>query len=74
MFPRLLRMDQPPAWQNVFVIAFTGIRGVVSLAAALSIPIMADGAPFPHRGLVLLITFSVILVTLVGQGFSRCPG
>jgi CPA1 family monovalent cation:H+ antiporter len=43
---------------------------VVSLAAALSIPIMADGAPFPHRGLLLLITFSVILVTLVGQGFS----
>ena len=70
LFPRLLRMDQPPAWQNVFVIAFTGIRGVVSLAAALSIPIMADGAPFPHRGLVLLITFSVILVTLVGQGFA----
>jgi Na+/H+ antiporter len=59
-----------PAWQGTFVIAFTGIRGVVSLAAALSIPLMADGAPFPHRGLLLLITFSVILVTLVGQGFT----
>jgi CPA1 family monovalent cation:H+ antiporter len=44
-------------------------QGVVSLAAALSISIMADGVSF-HRGLLLLITFSVILVTLVGQGFS----
>ena len=70
MFPALARKDPAPPWQNVFVIAFTGIRGVVSLAAALSIPLMADGAPFPHRGLLLLITFSVILVTLVGQGFS----
>jgi CPA1 family monovalent cation:H+ antiporter len=52
------------------VIAFTGIRGVVSLAAALSIPLMAGGAPFPDRGLVLLVTFNVILVTLVGQGLS----
>jgi CPA1 family monovalent cation:H+ antiporter len=68
--PWLVHMDSPPAWQSVFVVAFTGIRGVVSLAAALSIPVMADGAPFPHRGLLLLITFSVILVTLVGQGFS----
>jgi CPA1 family monovalent cation:H+ antiporter len=59
-----------PPWQWIFLIAFTGIRGVVSLAAALSIPLMADGAPFPHRGLILLVTFSVILVTLVGQGLS----
>ncbi|HTC84499.1 MAG TPA: Na+/H+ antiporter [Rhizomicrobium sp.] len=70
MFPGLARKDPAPSWQNIFVIAFTGIRGVVSLAAALSIPIMADGMAFPHRGLLLLITFSVILVTLVGQGFS----
>ena len=49
---------------------FTGIRGVVSLAAALSIPLMADGEPFPERGLLLLVTFAVILVTLVGQGFT----
>ena len=68
--PWLLRMDPAPQWQSVFVVAFTGIRGVVSLAAALSIPVLANGEPFPHRGLLLLITFSVILVTLVGQGFS----
>jgi CPA1 family monovalent cation:H+ antiporter len=43
---------------------------VVSLAAALSIPVMAGDADFPDRGLLLLITFSVILVTLVGQGFT----
>jgi CPA1 family monovalent cation:H+ antiporter len=71
--PRLTLLDPAPRWQNTFVVAFTGIRGVVSLAAALSIPIMANGAPFPHRGLLLLITFSVILVTLVGQGFAL-PG
>jgi len=59
-----------PAWQGTFVIAFTGIRGVVSLAAALSIPIMADGTAFPDRGLLLLATFAVILVTLVGQGLT----
>ena len=70
LVPSLARRDPLPKWQGIFVIAFTGIRGVVSLAAALSIPLMADGAPFPHRGLLLLITFSVILVTLVGQGFT----
>jgi len=69
-FPALARKDPAPPWRNTFIVAFTGIRGVVSLAAALSIPIMANGEPFPNRGLLLLITFSVILVTLVGQGFT----
>src|SRR5450432_3049082 len=68
--PGLARKDPAPPWQATFVIAFTGIRGVVSLAAALSIPVMAGDALFPDRGLLLLITFSVILVTLVGQGFT----
>ena len=67
LIPALARHDPLPPWQGIFIVAFTGIRGVVSLAAALSIPLMADGAPFPHRGLLLLITFSVILV---GQGFT----
>ena len=70
LFPALARKDPAPPWQSTFVIAFTGIRGVVSLAAALSIPIMAGDTAFPDRGLLLLITFSVILVTLVGQGFT----
>ena len=55
LIPGLARRDPPPPWQHVFVVAFTGIRGVVSLAAALSIPLMADGEPFPARGLLLLV-------------------
>ncbi|HTI88289.1 MAG TPA: Na+/H+ antiporter [Alphaproteobacteria bacterium] len=67
--PGLARRDPAPPWQWPFAIAFTGIRGIVSLAAALSIPLTTDsGAPFPYRDLILLLTFAVILVTLVGQG------
>jgi monovalent cation/hydrogen antiporter len=67
--PSLARRDPSPG-KGTFIVAFTGIRGVVSLAAALSIPLDVDGAAFPDRGLVLLVTFAVILVTLVGQGFT----
>jgi CPA1 family monovalent cation:H+ antiporter len=63
-----------PRWRQVFVVAFTGVRGVVSLAAALSIPFLAAGGEsFPQRDLVLLVTFAVILVTLVGQGLGFAP-
>ena len=66
---RCARRDPSPPWQQVFVLAFTGVRGVVSLAAALAIPsTIASGAPFPHRDLILFVTFGVIIVTLVGQG------
>jgi monovalent cation/hydrogen antiporter len=70
LFPAWARRDPIPPAKGTFVVAFTGIRGVVSLAAALSIPMEAGGAAFPDRGLVLLVTFAVILVTLVGQGFT----
>jgi len=51
------------------LLGFTGVRGVVSLAAALAIPFtVADGSPFPHRDLILILTFAVIFVTLVGEG------
>jgi len=71
LIPSLAREDPAPAWQRPFVIAFTGIRGVVSLAAALAIPLTtSSGAPFPHRDLILVLTFCVILVTLVGQGLA----
>ena len=51
------------------MVAFVGVRGVVSLAAALAIPLnVASGAPFPYRDFILFITFGVIIVTLVGQG------
>ncbi|HEY8154121.1 MAG TPA: Na+/H+ antiporter [Myxococcota bacterium] len=67
--PSLARRDPSPAWQMPFLLAFTGIRGIVSLAAALAIPLAtAQGEPFPHRDLILFLTFFVIVVTLVGQG------
>jgi CPA1 family monovalent cation:H+ antiporter len=67
--PSLARRDPSPPWQTAFIIAFVGVRGVVSLAAALAIPLnVASGAPFPYRDLILLITFGVIIITLVGQG------
>lgn len=51
-------------------LGWTGMRGVVSLAAALSIPVTLNGADFPHRNLILFITFVVILLTLVVQGLT----
>jgi CPA1 family monovalent cation:H+ antiporter len=69
--PSLRRRDPSPPWQQVFVLAFTGVRGVVSLAAALAIPLtLANGEPFPQRDMILFITFGVILVTLVGLGLT----
>ncbi len=66
--PAVGRRDPAPRWQVPFLIGFTGLRGVVSLAAALSIPLEVNGQPFPERGLILFTTFCVIFVTLVGQG------
>jgi monovalent cation/hydrogen antiporter len=67
--PALARRDPAPPWQWAFFLAFVGIRGVVSLAAALAIPLITQsGAPFPYRDLILFVTFGVIVVTLVGQG------
>ena len=60
-----------PGWRNPLVLGWAGMRGVVSLAAALSIPLaVGAGQPFPHRNLILFITFIVILVTLVFQGLT----
>jgi len=69
IFPAIRRKDPSPPWQWVFLLAFTGVRGIVSLAAALAIPlVVVTGEPFPHRDLILFLTFAVILITLVGQG------
>jgi Na+/H+ antiporter len=69
LIPSIRRSDPSPPWQWPFALAFTGVRGIVSLAAALAIPLETDsGQPFPDRDLILFLTFSVILVTLVGQG------
>jgi CPA1 family monovalent cation:H+ antiporter len=63
--------DPNPGWKGPLILGWTGMRGVVSLAAALSIPLFAsEGIPFPHRNLILFITFIVILVTLVIQGLT----
>ncbi|SFO48711.1 sodium/proton antiporter, CPA1 family [Chitinophaga sp. YR627] len=62
--------DNKPGWKLPLVFGWAGMRGVVSLAAALSIPIMAGGQPFPQRNMILFITFVVILVTLVLQGLT----
>ena len=64
---RLLRQDEKrPDARQVFVIGWTGMRGVIALAAAMSLPrTIADGSQFPHRDLIVFLTFSVILVTLV---------
>jgi CPA1 family monovalent cation:H+ antiporter len=65
----IARADPAPPWQWPFMLAFTGVRGIDSLAAALAIPLATNyGSPFPDRDLIFLLTFAVILVTLVGQG------
>jgi len=69
-FFKSIRQRGPyPAWQHVTIVAWTGMRGVVSLAAALALPFtVQNGAPFPGPRLVLFLTFIVILATLVLQG------
>ena len=74
--PRLLikkvrARDPHPAWQPVAVIAWAGMRGVVSLAAAFALPfVLTGGSPFPGRNYILFLTFCVILTTLVFQGLT----
>ncbi|RFS26382.1 Na+/H+ antiporter [Chitinophaga silvatica] len=63
--------DNRPGWKGPLIIGWSGMRGVVSLAAALSIPVYMDnGQFFPQRSLILFITFTVILLTLVVQGLT----
>jgi Na+/H+ antiporter len=65
------RKDPSPGWKGPLVIGWAGMRGVVSLATALSIPLwMTDGTAFPQRSLIIFITFVVIFVTLVFQGLT----
>lgn len=60
-----------PGWKAPLIIGWAGMRGVVSLAAALSIPVsLSDGTDFPQRNLILFIAFVVILLTLVVQGLT----
>jgi Na+/H+ antiporter len=75
IFDRLIRgryLRSP--WQERFVMVWSGMRGAVSLAAALAVPLSTQGgAPFPGRDLILFLTFSTILATLVLQGLTLGP-
>src|SRR5262249_45251982 len=71
LWPALRKRDPSPPWQWPFVLAYTGVRGVGSLAAALAIPLtLANGQPFPYRDLILFTTFGVIILTLIGLGLT----
>jgi len=69
---KILRQTvEEPGKRELFVVGWTGMRGVVALAAAISLPeTLADGQPFVQRNLIIFLTFCVILVTLVGQGLT----
>jgi monovalent cation/hydrogen antiporter len=67
----LRERDPSPSWRSVSIIAWTGMRGVISLAAALALPFeTGSGGQFPDRDLIIFLTFCVILATLVVQGLS----
>ena len=71
MSKSLRQRDPSPPWQWVFILSFAGLRGAVSLAAALALPFtLASGEAFPDRDLILFVSFGVIFVTLVGLGLS----
>jgi CPA1 family monovalent cation:H+ antiporter len=68
---RLRERDPIPSTRYTLVVAWSGMRGVVSLAAALALPItLSDGHPLPERGLLIFLTFCVVLSTLVLQGLT----
>lgn len=70
-FSAKARQDPSPGWKGPLVISWAGMRGVVSLATALSIPLMiTDSIAFPLRNLIIFITFVVIFITLVLQGLT----
>ncbi len=72
---RILRQNEPmPGARQIFIVGWTGMRGVISLAAAIALPqTLADGTPFVQRNVIILLAFSAILVTLVLQGLTLPP-
>jgi CPA1 family monovalent cation:H+ antiporter len=69
--PAFRRRNPAPPWQHTVIVAWAGMRGVVSLAAAFALPILvANRQPFPGRSYILFLTFCVILTTLVFQGLT----
>jgi CPA1 family monovalent cation:H+ antiporter len=71
ILPHIRRRERPPPWQPVLVSGWAGIRGSVTLAAALSIPLVQpNGDAFPGRNIVIFLSVSVIVVTLLLQGMT----
>ena len=70
----LHQKDNKPSVRAIFVVGWTGMRGVISLAAAIALPqVLANGEPFTQRNMIIFLAFSVILVTLVLQGLTLPP-
>jgi Na+/H+ antiporter len=68
---RTIRENETFSSNNMFLIGWAGIRGVISLAAALALPlVLPGGAPFPERNLIIFLTFCVIFITLVLLGLN----
>ncbi|MEU0068459.1 Na+/H+ antiporter [Streptomyces sp. NPDC006332] len=71
LWARIREREDNPTWKAPFVIAWAGMRGVVSLAIAFSIPLTVHGGgPFPERNLILFLTFTTVIGTLVLQGLT----
>ncbi|AVH56584.1 MULTISPECIES: Na+/H+ antiporter [Streptomyces] len=71
---RIREREENPTWKAPFIVGWAGMRGVVSLAIAFSIPLtMHGGEPFPDRNLILFLTFTTVIGTLVVQGLTLPP-
>jgi CPA1 family monovalent cation:H+ antiporter len=74
VIPHLRDREPMPRWQVPVLVGWTGLRGADSLILAAAIPTLtAAGTPFPGRDAIIAVTFGVIVVTLVGQGFTLAP-
>jgi len=78
VFARMVKADvrrrPKPRWKPLFLVSWTSMRGVVSLATALALPLaLGDGRPFPYRTEIILITMCVIVLTLFVQGLTLEP-
>jgi CPA1 family monovalent cation:H+ antiporter len=70
---RMRIIEASPSWRGVSVLAWAGMRGIVSLAAALALPYSLGDQPFPQRSIAIFFTFCVVFVTLVFQGLTLQP-
>lgn len=71
LVPSISRKDPVPPWEFLFIVGWSGMRGIVSLAAVLAIPNhLLSGEPFPYRDLIIFLTYCVIVVTLMVPTFT----